>query len=130
MKCDFCGIRAGLLRRTCFICAKVVAVVDKTGGQVGLAELVDVFAGEGLTQQQVDRVLDAEVGDRPTIRDHLTSNMVNTLMRGLGMPGRQSPEDVRKVRSAAASARRSDLDAVTAAAGDSPTGTHDRVSSD
>ncbi|MGD0073277.1 MAG: hypothetical protein ABSD31_02930 [Candidatus Binataceae bacterium] len=108
MKCDFCGIRAGLLRRTCFICAKVIAVIDKTGGQVGLAELVDIFAGEGLTREQVDRVLDAEIGDRPTIRDRLTSNMVNSLMRGLGMPGRQSPEDVRKVRSAAATAHEPD----------------------
>ena len=128
MKCDFCGVRAGLLRRICLTCAKVVAVVDKTGGQVGLAELVDVFASEGLTQAQVDRVLDAEVGDRPTIRDHLTSNMVNALMRGLGMPGRQSPEDVRKVRSAAASAERSDLDAGTADSGHLRNGAHDRVS--
>jgi hypothetical protein len=51
----------------------------------------------------VDRVLDAEVGDQPTIRDRLTSHMANALMQGLGMPGRQSPEDVRRVRLTAAS---------------------------
>jgi hypothetical protein len=28
----------------------------------------------------------------------LTSELTNVLMRGLGMPGRQSPEDVRRVR--------------------------------
>jgi hypothetical protein len=53
---------------------------------------------EGLTQQQADRVLDAHVGHGPTIRDRLTSQMTNALMRGLGMPGRQSPEDVMRVR--------------------------------
>ena len=60
--------------------------------------MVDIFKGEGLTQQQVDRVLDAHVGGGPTIRDRLTSQMTNALMRGLGMPGRQSPEDVMRVR--------------------------------
>lgn len=60
--------------------------------------LVDLFAAAGLTRPQVDRVLDAQVGNGPTIRDRLTSEMTNALMRGLGMPGRQSPDDVRRVR--------------------------------
>lgn len=60
--------------------------------------MVDIFKSEGLTQDQVDRVLDAHVGGAPTIRDRLTSHMTNALMRGLGMPGRQSPEDVMRVR--------------------------------
>ncbi len=60
--------------------------------------MVDIFKADGLKQQQVDRVLDAHVGGGPTIRDRLTSQMTNALMRGLGMPGRQSPEDVRRVR--------------------------------
>ena len=60
--------------------------------------MVDIFAAEGLTREQVDRVLDAQVGGEPTLRDRLTSELTNVLMRGLGMPGRQSPEDVRRVR--------------------------------
>jgi hypothetical protein len=60
--------------------------------------MVDLFAAEGLTREQVDRVLDAHVGGKPTLRDRLMSEMANALMRGLGMPGRQSPEDVRRVR--------------------------------
>jgi hypothetical protein len=56
------------------------------------------FRSEGLTREQVDRVLDAQVGGEPTLRDRLTSELTNVLMRGLGMPGRQSPEDVRRVR--------------------------------
>ena len=60
--------------------------------------MVELFAAEGLTREQVDRVLDAQVGAEPTVRDRLTSDMTNALMRGLGMPGRQSPEDVQRVR--------------------------------
>jgi hypothetical protein len=56
------------------------------------------LAGEGLTKEEVDRVLDAEIEEAPTLRDRLTSRMANELMKGLGMPGRQSPEDVRRVR--------------------------------
>jgi hypothetical protein len=59
---------------------------------------VDIFAAEGLRREQVDRVLDAEIGENPTLRDRMTSQMANLLMRNLGMPGRQSPEDVRRVR--------------------------------
>jgi hypothetical protein len=102
MRCLYCRKRAGLLRRVCVTCAKVIAVVEKAGGEVGLTDLVDVFVAEGLTREQVDRVLDAPIGRQPTIRDQLTSRMANSLMRGLGMPGRQTPDDVRRVRIAAA----------------------------
>jgi hypothetical protein len=76
----------------------VIAVVSEAGGRAGPAGLVDIFAAQGLSRDQVDRVLDAEVGGQPTLRDRLTSMMVNGMMRNLGMPGRQSPEDVRRVR--------------------------------
>lgn len=98
MRCTYCHERAGFLRRACVPCAKVVAIVDRAGGDVGLAGLVDIFIEEGLTREQVDVVLDAQVGAEPTIRDRLTSNLTNVLMRNLGMPGRQSPEDVKRVR--------------------------------
>jgi hypothetical protein len=100
MRCLYCQQKAGLLCRVCSVCARVVAIVQRAGGQVGLTGLVDLFAAEGLTRVQVDRVLDAQIGSGPTIRDRLTSEMTNALMRGLGMPGRQSPDDVRRVRQA------------------------------
>lgn len=103
MRCVYCHERAGILRRTCVACASVVEVIDHAAGRVGWTELVDMFAARGLRRAQVDRVLDAEVDGAPTIRDRLTSEMANVLMRNLGMPGRQSPEDVRRVRLAAAS---------------------------
>lgn len=59
---------------------------------------MDILAAEGFSREQVDRVLDAQMGGQPTLRDRLTSELTNVLMRGLGMPGRQSPEDVSRVR--------------------------------
>lgn len=103
MRCLYCRERAGLLRRVCSVCAKVVAVIERAGGEVGIGGLVDIFAAEGLAREQVDRVLDAELGGNPTLRDRLTANMANVLMRNLGMPGRQTPEDVRRIRLAASS---------------------------
>jgi hypothetical protein len=100
MRCIYCHERAGFFRRVCTPCGKVVAIVDRSGGEVGLAGLVDIFIEEGLTREQVDVVLDAQIGTDPTIRDRLTSNLTNVLMRNLGMPGRQSPEDVKRVRTA------------------------------
>ncbi|HUO03654.1 MAG TPA: hypothetical protein VMU16_00525 [Candidatus Binataceae bacterium] len=100
MRCTYCAKRAGLIRRVCAPCARVVAIVHRAGGEVGLTGLVDIFMAEGLTREQVDVVLDAQIGEAPSIRDQLTSNLANVLMRNLGMPGRQSPEDVMRVRSA------------------------------
>jgi hypothetical protein len=102
MRCLYCHHWAGLLRKVCPTCSNVVRVVERVAGRVGWTELVDEFAAAGLTQAQVDRVLDAEIRDRPALRDELTAAMANALMRGLGMPGRQSPEDVQRVRRAAA----------------------------
>jgi hypothetical protein len=98
MRCLYCSQHAGLFKRTCTVCAHVVDVVERAGAEVGLVGLVDIFAAEGLRREQVDRVLDAEIGEHPTLRDRMTSQMANLLMRNLGMPGRQSPEDVRRVR--------------------------------
>jgi hypothetical protein len=100
MRCIYCRVHAGLIRRICQPCGKVIAVVERAGGEVGMAGLVDLFVAEGLTREQVDIVLDAQIGEEPTLRDRLTSNMANALMRGLGMPGRQSPDDVKRVREA------------------------------
>src|SRR5437899_5617654 len=103
MRCIYCHEKAGILRKVCTVCARVIDVIDSVAGRVGWTELVDMFAARGLTREQVDRVLDAEVDRAPTIRDRLTSEMANVLMRNLGMPGRQSPEDVRRVRLGVAS---------------------------
>lgn len=100
MRCNYCRKRAGLIRRVCAPCAKVIVVVERSGGEIGIAGLVDLFIAEGLEREQVDAVLDAKIADQPTIRDRLTSNLTNALMQGLGMPGRQTPEDVRRVREA------------------------------
>jgi hypothetical protein len=100
MRCVYCHQRSGLLRRVCLPCSRVVAIIEKAGGDVGLAGLVDVFIAEGLTRERVDRVLDTPVNGAPTIRDRLTSQMANVLMRNLGMPGRQDPQDVMRIREA------------------------------
>jgi hypothetical protein len=98
MRCIYCQARAGILRKVCSACAVVIAVVEESAGQVGWTELIDIFVAKGLSKAAVDRVLDAEIEATPTLRDRLTSRMANELMRSLGMPGRQSPEDVRRVR--------------------------------
>ena len=100
MRCRYCHQWAGMVRRICPVCARIVRIIDQAGGDVGLVGLVDLFAAEGLKREQVDRVLDAQIDGSPTVRDRMTSELTNVLMRGLGMPGRQSPEDVRRVRHA------------------------------
>src|SRR5260221_364886 len=103
MRCIYCRQKAGLFRKVCSTCAKVIVVVERSEGKIGLASMVDLFAAEGLRREQVDLVLDAEVDGQPTIRDRLTSYMANALMQGLGMPGRQTPLDVQRIRNSGAS---------------------------
>ena len=117
MRCIYCRARAGILRKVCPPCGDIIAVVEGSAGQVGWTELIDLFAAKGFTKVEVDRVLDAEIDAAPTLRDRLTSRMANELMRSLGMPGRQSPEDVRRVRLGLASNSQG-----TWSAGEKPTG--------
>jgi hypothetical protein len=98
MRCAYCRVRAGILRTVCPQCADIITIIEESAGRVGWTELIDLFAEKGFTKAEVDRVLDADTNGSPTLRDQLTSRMANELMRSLGMPGRQSPEDVRRVR--------------------------------
>ncbi len=98
MRCRYCRDRGGIFRRVCATCARVVAVLEAAGGRVGWSGLVDRCAAAGLTRAVVERVLDAAPDGGATMRDRLTAEMANALMRGLGMPGRQSAADVRRVR--------------------------------
>ena len=102
MRCIYCHEKAGLLKKVCVACGRVLTIVEESAGRIGWTGLVDEFATQGLTRERVDRVLGAELDGRPALRDRLTSEMANVLMRNLGMPGRQSPEDVQRVRRAAA----------------------------
>ena len=92
-----------MLKKICPVCVRVITIVEISAGRLGWTGLVDQFVAEGLSKAQVDRVLDTEVAGRPALRDQLTSTMANVVMRGLGMPGRQSPEDVQRIRHNAAS---------------------------
>jgi hypothetical protein len=94
----YCHTRAGILRKVCSACSRIIAVIESSAGRIGWTQLVDSFASQGFSKGEVDRVLDAEIQGAPTLRDRLTSRMTNELMKSLGMPGRQSPEDVRRVR--------------------------------
>ncbi len=100
VRCIYCRRRAGIVRKVCPTCARVVTVFKQAAGRVGWTELVDQFANAGLDREQVDCVLDAEIGSQPTLRDQMTAEMANVLMRNLGMPGRQSAIDVQRVRRA------------------------------
>jgi hypothetical protein len=98
MRCIYCESKAGILRKICLSCAEIINVIEESAGRVGWTELIDNFVAKGFTKVEVDLVLDTEINGAPTLRDRLTSRMANELMRSLGMPGRQSPEDVRRVR--------------------------------
>ena len=57
MRCLYCRQWAGLIRRTCPVCARIIRIVEQAGPAVGLVGLVDIFAAEGLTREQVDASL-------------------------------------------------------------------------
>src|SRR5260370_39260665 len=98
MRCVYCHARAGLFRKVCVVCTRVVAVVEKAAGRVGLGEMVELFAAEGLTRELVDHVLDAHIGGKAPLRDRLPAEEANALRRGGRMPGGPSAEDVRRGR--------------------------------
>ena len=99
-KCQYCGERAGLLRRSCKDCRRLEEQARAYGGQVGFSELLDRLEETGVRPEKIMRFLKANPDGRGSVRDRLTADMTNELLHIMGINERQSPDDVERIRKA------------------------------
>ena len=96
--CIYCGERAGIWARSCKDCRKLEETAGTYGGQVGFSELLDRMEETGVRPEKIMGFLKANPDGRGSVRDRLTAEMTNDLLKVMGMNERQTPEDVERIR--------------------------------
>ena len=96
--CIYCGERARIWARSCKECRKLEETAKTYGGQVGFSELLDRMEDTGVRPEKIMRFLKANPDGRGSVRDRLTAEMTNELLKVMGMNERQTPEDVERIR--------------------------------
>ncbi len=96
--CAYCGERAGVLARNCKECRRLEQQVQACGGQVGFSEMLDRLEETGVRPEKIMRFLKADPDGRGSVRDRLTADMTNQLLKVMGINERQTPGDVERIR--------------------------------
>ncbi len=96
--CTYCGEGAGIWARVCRECRRLEEQARAYGGQVGFSELLDRLEETGVPPDKIMRFLKANPDGRGSVRDRLTADMTNELLKIMGINERQTPDDVERIR--------------------------------
>ena len=97
-QCVYCGERAGLFGKICGDCKKLLGRVDELRGKVGFGQFLDGLAETGADKDKILRFLDADPDGKGSVRDQVTAEMTSELMKVMGIAGRQTAPEVKRIR--------------------------------
>lgn len=97
-RCVYCGESAGLFGRICGECKKLLARVDELRGNVGFGQFLDGLAETGIDKEKIVKFLDADPDGKGSVRDQVTAEMTSELMKVMGIAGRQTAPEVKRIR--------------------------------
>jgi hypothetical protein len=97
-KCVYCGERAGLFGRSCADCKKLLARVSALRGKVSYGQFLDGLEQTGVDKEKILRFITADPDGAGSIQDQVTAEMTTELMNIMGMSGRQSAQEVKRIR--------------------------------
>ena len=98
-RCAYCGEAARLWSRMCGDCKKLMARVEELRGKVGYGEFLDGLEATGVAKEKIVTFLKADPDGQGSVQDRVTAEMTTELMKVMGIQGRQTPEEVRRIRS-------------------------------
>jgi hypothetical protein len=96
--CAYCGDKAGLWSRMCVDCKKLMACVEELKGRVGYGEFLTGLERTGVAQEKIMAFLKADPDGKGSVQDQVTAEMTTELMKVMGISGRQTPEEVKRIR--------------------------------
>ena len=97
-KCVYCGERAGLFGRSCADCKKLMARVTELRGKVSYGQFLDGLDQTGIDRNKILRFLQADPDGTGSIQDQITADMTSELMQVMGISGRQTAQEVKRIR--------------------------------
>ncbi|HWP56285.1 MAG TPA: hypothetical protein VNL14_00190 [Candidatus Acidoferrales bacterium] len=105
-RCAYCRGRAKLWSRICADCKKLLAKFEELRGRVGYGQFLDELERTGVAKEKILLFLEADPEGKGSIQDQVTAEMASELMRVMGLKGKQSPEEVKKIRESLARQQR------------------------
>jgi hypothetical protein len=100
-RCAYCGVRTGFWSRMCADCKKLMACVQELRGRVGYGQFLDGLERTGVAKEKIMTFLKADPDGSGSIQDQVTAEMTTELMKVMGIPGRQTTEEVKRIRDTA-----------------------------
>jgi hypothetical protein len=97
-KCVYCGGGAGLIGRVCADCKKLLARVHELRGKVSYGQFLDGLEQTGVAREKIIRFLSANPDGKGSIQDQVTAEMTTELMNIMGISGRQTAGEVKRIR--------------------------------
>jgi hypothetical protein len=97
-KCVYCGERAGLFGRHCGDCKRLLSRVAELRGKVSYGRFLDGLEETGVAKEKILRFLTADPDGAGSIQDQVTAEMTTELMNVMGMSGRQTAQEVKRIR--------------------------------
>jgi hypothetical protein len=77
-----------------------MALVEELRGRVGYGEFLDRLEQTGVAKEKLLTFLKADPEGKGSVQDQVTAEMTSELMRVMGIPGRQTPDEVKRIRDA------------------------------
>ncbi|HEY7221611.1 MAG TPA: hypothetical protein VH985_24780 [Candidatus Binatia bacterium] len=97
-KCVYCGDRAGILGRVCSDCKKLLARVEELRGKVSYGQFLDGLEQTSVDKEKILVFLKADPDGKGSVQDQVTAEMTTQLMNIMGISGRQTPSEVKRIR--------------------------------
>ena len=97
-RCAYCAESAGMLARVCADCTKLLACVAELRGRVGFGEFLDGLERTGVAREKIMAFLKADPDGKGSIQDQVTAEMTTELMKVMGIAGRQTAGEVKRIR--------------------------------
>jgi hypothetical protein len=97
-QCIYCTDRAGLFGRVCADCKKLLARVQELRGKVGFGQFLEGLEQTGVAKEKILTFLQADPDGKGSIQDQVTAEMTTELMNVMGMSGRQTAQEVKRIR--------------------------------
>jgi hypothetical protein len=101
-RCPYCGERARFWSRMCADCKKLMTCVQELRGRVGYGEFLDGLERTGVAKEKIMAFLNADPDGSGSVQDQVTAEMTTELMKVMGISGRQTVEEVKRIRDTAA----------------------------
>jgi hypothetical protein len=98
-QCVYCGERAGLFGRVCADCKKLLVCVEELRGKVSFGQFLDGLERTGVAKDKLMKFLQADPDGKGSVQDQVTAEMTSELMNVMGISGRQTVAEVKRIRS-------------------------------